>query len=135
MTDEQARNQGLQALARGMPWTNWLLDGRDGYRVLVADLHEDSWPDLRDPVTEAWFVAWARELFEKTVGRPFSMDRILDDSSLYGTPEEASAPGHFEVYDRSYDMFELVGSGATRAEAWLMALSHLKSKEVDHDTP
>jgi len=130
MTDEQAKNPGLRALAHGMPWVDGLMDGgspidhngdkrRVGclyvehvsyeYGHTVADWHDkpgrQSWPDFRDPLTEAWLVAW---VLAKIPGA--LEEQMVGESGMFWLVWLDDGDGN---------------RGTTRAEAWLTALDAL----------
>lgn len=124
MTDEQAKALGRRALKLGMPWTEGVMDGHARWRLvsvedagLLYSLH--SWPDFRDPITEAWLVAWASDFFAR---RGWGADEEPGRESL-----EAGRARPWLLYLSHNEMFIDV-SGKSRAEAWIMALEKLKGE-------
>lgn len=132
MTPEKAKDLGERALKRGMPFAEiaGLLDGRWGLRLGgyvpgddlsyepgVAGPHApgaDSWPDFRDPVTEAWLVAW---------GLGYLGPRGWD---IDETPPHHNE-GKWRIYG-GHAYGELDVYAETRAEAWILALEKLKGE-------
>lgn len=118
MTDKQAKALGERALALGMPWARGLWDGHDGYHILRVDGRLTnsvylSWPDFRDPVTEAWLVAWCIEAARAISHVPLHWAAL--DSGLY-TVERQSIWGDWTP----------LAIAETRAEAWILALETLQ---------
>lgn len=112
MTDEQAKALGERALALGMPWADGLMDGGDGNRI-IRDVLDWSWPDLRDPVTEAWLVAWAMRAARSRLHEDVSAD---DDNDLW-----------FYIVDQYSDT--TIAQSTTRAETWILALEKLRGEQ------
>lgn len=133
MTNEQAKALGERALALGMPWVDGLMNGlcamRVGDLIFADDVYkspawrhkpkENSWPDFRDPVTEAWLVAWASDFLAR---RGWGVDEEPGQESL-----ETGMGRPWLLYLSHNEMF-IDASGKSRAEAWILALEKLKGE-------
>jgi len=106
MTDEEAKELGLRALKLGLQWASGLMDGHERDR---ADYISKSWPDFRDPVTEAWLVAWA---IKEVSRKGLAVDITCADSS----------PSGLWWLDLTNDELVLECCAETEVEVWLQAL-------------
>lgn len=109
MTDEQAKALGERALGvaghppRGVLW-----------RITHTETGPQSWPDLRDEITEAWLVAWGL----KKAGLDYNVD---ERAPLFSSARWSVSLVWYEE--------KINSEGGCRAEAWVSVLEKLKEKQ------
>lgn len=129
MTEDKAKDLGVRVLQPKiqLPWVDGLMDGRYSLRIgdIVFDgnpidanfsrhkANELSWPDFRDPLTEAWLVAWALN--------------YLQESGPWSSISECRGVAKTWII---YDELErkIIAESETRTESWIVALEKSRQK-------